>query len=246
MSLSFLIGTGTTLIFPFCVRAQAQGDQQNLPLRGLTGATSLGVYPQLDKGLLVTPGVHPVKVSVPLSQIVAGHDQVTGKIESEDKPRGPYQGLLISVTNNADRPVLFDGDAAVAESAAGPLACVPLTKLAQLSVLGEQSNSFSKRFVTDLKATTAAAVTVGWAQTLPDQKRFSGPVLGPGGGRYSLDEQRREDQLRRFGKRVLWPGDASTGVIYFDSPKALTGATIDLPVSSYYDQDDRSTVTLHI
>jgi hypothetical protein len=220
---------------------------QNLPLRGLTGSTSLGVYPTLDKGLLVTPGAHPVKVAVPLSQIISCHDQVIGKIERLDVPRGKYKGLLISVTNNADRPLLFDGDAAVVSSMpGGALPCVSLSTLAQLSVLPEQSDSFKRRFVTDAKATGAAAVTVGWVQTLHDQKRFSGPVVGPNGGRYGLDEQRREDELRRFGKRVLWPGDESSGVIYFDSPGALTGATINLPVSSYYDQDDRSTVSLHI
>jgi hypothetical protein len=241
----------STAIFAINLAFQpAQADEAaalptNLPLRGLSGATSLGVYPTLDKGLLVTPGVHPVKVLVPLSQIVSGNDQVTGKIERQDVTRGKYQGLLISVTNNADRPVLFDGDAAVAALASGPLACVPLAKLAELSVLPEQSSNFGKKFATDLKATTEAALTVGWAQTIRDQKRAAGPIVGPNGGRYGLDEQRREDELRRFGKRVLWPGDASSGVIYFDSSTTLSGSTIDLPVSSYYDKDDRSTVILH-
>jgi hypothetical protein len=182
---------------------------------------------------------------VPLSQIVLDHGQINGKIERQDVTRGKYQGLLISVTNNADRPLLFDGDAAVAASAAGPLTCVPLVKLAQLSVLPEQSKSFKKRLATDLEATTTAAVTVGWYQTIRDQQRASGPIVGPNGGRYGLDEQRREDELRRFGKRVLWPGDASSGVIYFDSTTALSGTTIDLPVSSFYDKDDRSTIILH-
>jgi hypothetical protein len=217
---------------------------QKLPLHGLTGTTSLGVYPTLDKGLLVTPGAHAVAVSVPLSEIIAGHNKVTGKIERQDLPRGQYQALLISVKNNADRPLLFDGDAAVADSTAGPLACVPLAKLEKLSVLPEQSSNFGKKFVTDLAATTSAAVTVGWYQTLRDQKRASGPVVGPDGGRYAEDEQRRTDQLRRFGKRVLWPGDTTSGVIYFDVTKPLADVTIILPIASYYDKNDQSTISL--
>jgi hypothetical protein len=214
------------------------GDDAKLPLHGLTGATSLGVYPNLDKGLLITPGAHTVKVSVPLKQIIDGGQQIAAKIDHQGLPRGKFQALVITVANNADRPITFDGDAAAANCAGGPLACVPLTKLEKLSVLPEQSSNFGKKFATDLAATTTAAVTVGWYQTIRDQKRFSGPIIAPDGGRYGLDEQRRQDQLRRFGKRVLWPGDTSTGVIYFDTGAALTGATIDLPVSSYYDPND--------
>jgi hypothetical protein len=229
---------------------------EKLPLRGLSGNTSLGVFPQpqLDKGLLVTPGIHPVQESAPLADIL---NQVPGKIEGQDSARGKYQGWKITVANNSDRPLLFDGDAAVSLSMPGaaPTPCVSMERLAELSVLPEQSPSFKKRLVTDVKATAVAAVTVGWAQTIHDQKQGSGPIVAANGGRYGLDEQRREDQLRRFGKRVLWPGDSTEGVIYF-APPADTGnrrtstaageapMKISIPVASYYDKADRGVINL--
>lgn len=219
-------------------------DLQNLPLRGLTGTTSLGVYPQLDKGLLVTPGPHPEKISTPLSTIVEGGAQLKGKVEGVASPRGKYQGLLIAVENHSDRPVIFDGDAASLKVGGAEVVSVPMSKLAELSVLPEQSKSFARRFGTDLQATTTAALTVGWVPTIRDQKRGSGPIVGDNGGRYGLDEQRRTDQLRRFGKRVLWPGETTSGVLYFDSRAQLSAVAVNMPVSSYHDQTDRAVLIL--
>ena len=211
----------------------------------ITGSASLKAFPQLDKNLLVTPGAHPVSVPEPLVSLLGGGGRVIAKIESTNQPRGKFQGILVSVQNNSDRPLLFDGDAASTKVAGSSTACIPLSKLEKLSVLPEQSDSFGKRFVTDLKATTSATVTIGWAQALRDQKQGSGPYVGPNGGRYGLDEQRREDKLRRFGKRVLWPGDSTSGVIYFDQTKTAIN-DIDLPVSSYYDSADKATMNVHI
>ncbi|MBU6455028.1 MAG: hypothetical protein KGS72_24875 [Cyanobacteria bacterium REEB67] len=242
-----------SLLVAACAAAEAQSDEKP-PLHGLNSNTSLGVFPQsqLDKGLLVTPGVHPVSVSAPLAEIL---NQVPARIEGQDSRRGKYQGWKVTVTNNSDRPLLFDGDAAVSLSLPGaaPAPCVSMEKLAQLSVLPEQSASFKKRLATDVKATAVAAVTIGWAQTIHDQKQGSGVVVAANGGRYGLDEQRREDQLRRFGKRVLWPGDSSSGIIYFAASVAAAnaaGATgalpikISIPVASYYDKADQGVLNL--
>ncbi|MBS1992823.1 MAG: hypothetical protein JSS83_20035 [Cyanobacteria bacterium SZAS LIN-3] len=230
--------------------AEGMPSPENLPLRGLTqsGNASLRVYPQLDKGLLITPGAHPVTVPQPLTQVLSEGGRVTAKIESNNNPRGKFQGLLISVQNNSDRPLIFDGDAALGSSVPGSnIKCISLDQLAELSVLPEQSKSFGKRFTTDLKATASATVTMGWAQTLRDQKQGSEPVVAANGGRYGLDEQRRQDQFRRFGKRVLWPGDSTSGVIYFNFDQTKTPLNaIVLPVSSYYDRADQATLTLSI
>ena len=235
-----ITGTENTRIDPSTIE-NATGGQSST----ITGSTSIKVYPQLDKGLLVTPGAHPVSVPEPLVSLLGAGGRVSAKVESINEPRGKFQGLLISVQNNSDRPLLFDGDAATTKIAGAITACIPLSKLEKLSVLPEQSDSFGKRFVTDLKATTSATVTIGWAQTIRDQKQGSGPVVAANGGRYGLDEQRRQDQYKRFGKRVLWPGDSTAGVIYFDAKKT-TISDIDLPVSSYYDSADKATMNLHM
>ena len=86
--------------------AQAQLDNQLLPLK----VNSLGVYPQLDKNLLVTPGMRPTTVSEPLSQVISS--KVMGQVDATNRSRGKFQGVAITITNNSDRAVLFDGDGA--------------------------------------------------------------------------------------------------------------------------------------
>jgi len=167
-----ITGTENTRIDPSTIENATSGQSSTI-----TGSTSLKVYPQLDKGLLVTPGAHPVSVPEPLVSLLGAGGRVSAKVESINEPRGKFQGLLISVQNNSDRPLLFDGDAATTKIAGAITACIPLSKLEKLSVLPEQSDSFGKRFVTDLKATTSATVTIGWAQTIRDQKQGSGPVV---------------------------------------------------------------------
>ncbi len=56
-------------------------------------------------------------------------------------------------------------------------------------------------------------------------------------GRYGWDEKRREEQSARFTKRVLYPGDTTSGFIYFDS--WLEGEmTISIPVSDFNNDKD--------
>lgn len=216
--------------------AQAQPDNQPLPLKGLN---SLGVYPQLDKNLLVTPGMRPTTVSEPLSQIIS--TKVMGQVDATNRSRGKFQGVAVTITNNSDRAVLFDGDGAQLTDAGVTLSCISLADLGKLSVLPEQSN---RKFVTDLKATTSAALSIGWVQTIRDQKQGSGPIVAANGGRYGLDEQRRYDELSRFGKRVLWPGEKTSGVIYFNGKAQLDSSILAIPAYSYYNHDDRSTMML--
>lgn len=223
-----------TLLLPLA--AQAQPDNQLLPLKGLN---SLGVYPQLDKNLLVTPGMRPATVSEPLSQVIS--TKVMGQVDATNRNRGKFQGVAITITNNSDRAVLFDGDGAQLTDAGVTLSCISLADLGKLSVLPEQSN---RKFVTDLKATTSAALSIGWVQTIRDQKQGSGPIVAATGGRYGLDEQRRYDELSRFGKRVLWPGEKTSGVIYFNGNMQLDSGTLAIPAYSYYNHDDRSTLLL--
>ena len=100
--------------------------------------------------------------------------------------------------------------------------------------------TLKEKVIDDIKATTIAGGSIGGIPTLNDINRQAGPILG----RYGGDEDRREgENLALPGKRVVWPGDTTKGVVYFVTKQPLTGASIDMPVSALYDSTDQSSVS---
>lgn len=222
----------------FASEAGAQ-QEQGLPLRGLENKAPLQVYPQLDKSLLITPGLKPQAQTAPLSDMAA--TKIIAHIDSTNKGRGKLSGIQITLVNDSDRAVLFDGDSARLQCGGESSAsAISLSELAALSQLPELTD---KKYMVDLKATASAAFTMGWAQTIRDAKQAKGPITNEKGGRYGLEEQRRNDELSRFGKRVLWPSEKTSGVLYFRGP--LTG-TLVIPIRSYYKNDDCDSIKLSI
>jgi hypothetical protein len=150
-----------------------------------------------------------------------------------------FRGLKIRVTNDTDRPIVFDGDNAVA-TAGG--ASYNTATLVQLEELNRLPHTFAQKLSSDLKATTTATVTVGAVQTAEGIKSQFGPILP----RYEGDERRRELEDSRFGKRVVYPGENSEGVVYFQTDASLQGAVLQLPTASLYDNNDKAEVSQRI
>jgi hypothetical protein len=79
-----------------------------------------------------------------------------------------------------------------------------------------------------------AAVTIGVVPTVKDEIKFRKPVLE----RYGSDEQRREIESMRFGRRIIWPGQKTQGILYFQTEDSLTSSHIEIPATTLFDAQD--------
>jgi hypothetical protein len=144
-------------------------------------------------------------------------------------------GLELTVHNGTDRPLVVDAEKCIAE----------LSEVKFHSVGAEQidyavRHPHSLATGIELKAAriTVAAVSIGAYQTITDFFVQAGPVLK----RYGVDEKRREIEERAFGSRVVWPGETSSGIVYFPGDTSLRGAMLNIPVHSLFDPTDQATV----
>lgn len=149
--------------------------------------------------------------------------------------RGKH-GLKIQVKNNTDRAIIFNGEQATANLRQTEYRSMNVD---QFDDLFAESPAFMNRLRRNLSQTALAAVTVGGAQTAYDALKNSKPVLRS----YGHDEERRQEDQERFGQRILWPGDSSTGVVLFASDEPLTDAVVSIPVASFFDAADKASVS---
>jgi len=159
-------------------------------------------------------------------KIHAGHDVTVGHLH----------GIQVEVQNDTDRPLLFDGDLATASVGGKKLTAATLGNVDNAA---SPRRSKLNRFLRDTEKCTEAAATLGAIPSVRDAMVQAGPIPQ----RYGADEARRFNELSRFGKRVLWPGDTTSGIIYFDTVDAMKGSTIDLPVSSTIDVTDHGSLS---
>ncbi len=129
-------------------------------------------------------------------------------------------GIKIEVQNNSQTPLVFDGEKAVLHAAGQNIPAIATV---------EKKISMKKAFVKETNAAVVAGVTIGAYPTIRDMKNQKGPILE----RYGSDEQRRENISERFGKRVLWPGDISQGVVFVREGEKIAGASVEMPVGTF-------------
>lgn len=210
--------------------AQAGADDlSSKDSRGASGSDK-STKPELSKDASVQPGLN----YKPLKESIAQDVKVT--VMPEDlKLRGRH-GLRVKVVNNSDRAVLFNGELAGAYLHGTEFKCAELDDLEDLS--GSQPNFISK-LNHDTAETVAAAVTVGAWPSVEDILKSKSPTLK----RFGRDEERRAQDEQKFGQRILWPGDSSTGTIYFASRESLVGAVVKIPARSFFDLKDQATAS---
>lgn len=135
-------------------------------------------------------------------------------------------GIKVQVQNNTDSTLMFDGDKAVLHLTGKN---IPATQ----SV--EYKKSMGKAFIQETNAAVVAGVTIGAYPTVRDMVNQKGPILN----RYGSDEKRRENVADRFGKRILWPGDISEGIVFINikssEEKQIAGAQVEMPVGTFPD-----------
>jgi len=129
-------------------------------------------------------------------------------------------GIKVQVQNNSNSPLIFDGDKAILHAGGQNIKAIASV---------EKKITMKQAFAKETKATVAAGVTIGAYPTIRDLKNQKGPILK----RYGTDEQRRENLAERFGKRILWPGDITEGVVFVREGEKIAGASVEMPVSTF-------------
>jgi hypothetical protein len=155
------------------------------------------------------------------------------KVDRDEVGMGGLRELTVEITNNTDRALIFEGNKASAVVAGETVPCVPESELDRIV---NPFLSGKKRFESQFVNSLAGAATLGAVPTAKGILNQSGPVLQ----RYGCDEKRRENEVARFGKRIVWPGDSTKGIVYFTAEQPLSGAAIQMPVLSLYDLSDQA------
>jgi hypothetical protein len=169
----------------------------------------------------------------PLSSLAPGSIEVSAK-GAESKLKG-LTALTISVKNNTDRPLVFNGDGTVATVGGEQLKAQPTASINDRIAQPDNPHGYTRR---SIENTITATVTIGAVQTAEGEMIRRGPLAS----RYGFDNIRRQERQARFAERILWPGDSTEGVVWFKSDKPLSGATLQLPVADYYNKKDTTTL----
>jgi hypothetical protein len=180
-----------------------------------------------------TNGTKPI--DKPLSAII-GRD-VDFSIYPGRAPSKQMKALHVKVQNRSDEPLVFDGDHSLIASNGNQIATC-ITQM-ELDSVGRPPTTFTGRLSSDLKASVTAAATVGAVQTAETLKKQYGPITK----RYEWDEERRQNEESRFGRRLLYPGDTTDGNIYFKAGTSFSGNTLTMPVKSFYDGSDQASLS---
>lgn len=165
-----------------------------------------------------------------LQKLVA--DQISVRIENRDVSVKGRHGLQIEVTNNSDRAVILNGELATARLADKDYGVAILDEFEGLP--GSQPRFLAELNSMDDSAAAQAAVSVSSWKTVNDMLKSESTRFTC----YGKGEQKRRSVEHRFGQRILWPGDSSSGIIVFNSPEPLVGAVLSIPVRSFFEPSD--------
>ncbi len=166
----------------------------------------------------------------PLSAVVQTSVSVNVDTGAVPQDHGLY-GIRLKVVNDTKEPLIFDGDNVLVSGNNRNLSSSPVP---EMDTTGFPPCIKKSNF----KAILESGLTVGAIPTVKDMKIAKGPKLE----RYGCDELRRENEVARFGKRVVWPGATSTGIVYFKA-QPLKGSTLQIPVSELFDTSEKAVVT---
>lgn len=167
----------------------------------------------------------------PLKDIAAKAIQLL--VEQDDVVVRGKHGVRIHVVNNSDRAVIFNGDDAIAT----------LNGIEHQSSIMSEFDDLSgsqPTFISELDAMDPGkpeAISIRGIQSYNDLLKKPKPTLD----RFNRDDyQRKEADQTRFGQRILWPGDSSSGTIIFQSSEALCSSRLKIPICSFFDATDRA------
>ncbi len=208
------------------------GNQSDNTNTGVSNAPGADAMMTRDL-LLVSPdkGKQPPK---PLQDFVG--TSLTLTLGRSDVILDGLRGIVITVTNDSSRPLLIDGQDAKA-LVGGHTYTAASIKVVQKSVL--PNNSAIAKICRLLVDTSLGGLTVGAVPTVKDFITMKKPISK----RYGPDERRRIVEASRFGKRILWPHDKTSGILYFQTKDNFAGVKLQIPVNTLFDKPDSALLT---
>jgi hypothetical protein len=179
--------------------------------------------------LLVKPTNRSKQAAEPLKAYInAG---LTLQIDQRNISFEHLSGVQITVNNQTGRPLMVDGTKATVTNGGATLTAIPVTVL-QKAVLPKTGLEHAMASIGT--KIVPAAVTIGVVPAVKDEFKMRKPVLD----RYGSDEQRREVESSRFGRRIIWPGQKTQGILYFQTEESLAGSHIQIPAATLFDTQD--------
>jgi hypothetical protein len=161
---------------------------------------------------------------------------VTLSVERYDIAFDRLSGILITVVNDTNRPLVVNGEHATAVAGGKTYPAARVAVLQQQIVPPHRGEQVLEDILRDV---VPAAATVGAAPTIRDITIERKPVLD----RYGPDETRRRVESTRFGRRVLWPHQKTRGILYFDTQDNLNHAKLEIPTSTLFDMTDAGSLS---
>jgi hypothetical protein len=181
--------------------------------------------------LLITPTKQAEKTAVPLKDLTGTALKL--QIERSDIVFDKLRGVMVSIINETNRPLVIDGDQGTATIGNQTYTCVPVSTIQQAIVPSRKGRQELEEVFTNA---VPAAFTVGAAPTVRDILESRKPVLQ----RYGPDELRRKVEYSRFGRRILWTNQKVEGILYFKTDSEVKGPRISIPVATLFDSKDSS------
>lgn len=209
------------------------------PLRAKqTDANGMGGFSAPGADAIMTPDMLLVTPSKPAEKTATPLKDLTGtalklQVERSDIVFDKLRGVMISVTNATNRPLVIDGDQGTATVGNQTYTCVPVSTIQQAIIPSRKARQELEEVLT--KA-VPAAFTVGASPTVRDILESRKPVLQ----RYGPDELRRKVEYSRFGRRILWTNQKVEGILYFKTDSELKAARISIPATTLFDSKDTS------
>lgn len=161
-------------------------------------------------------------------------NEITNKIELNIEPedvliKGKH-GVKIKIKNNTDRALIFNGENATARFHGSEYKCMNIDQFEDTCNL-----DLSDR---DLPLIMPPVVIGGLqpAKSISSKSRSLRKSI-------EASENSLKKPPERFGKRILWPGDTSYGIILFNANESLTNSIIKIPASSLFDSSDQAAIS---
>lgn len=148
-----------------------------------------------------------------------------------------HKAIVCTVTNNTDHALVVYGEKAILVT---ERADAKAASQAEIDTVGQPPTHGMRLIASSVGSVALAATTVGMYQTLKGKRKEHKPVLK----RYEYDEERRINEADAFGQRLLYPGESTTGRLYFAVGESLDSAWFLCPVAYFHDEANKAVLRM--
>lgn len=212
-----------------CMQAAVAQDEQPVPLRGaITKPSASAVDSSKDTEDPLSLGNDKV-AEPPLTGYLSNSELVGSATIA-----GDHKTISITVSNKGKRTLMLNGDAAWSAT----------EKVRQQVLLRNQviSPPMKNLLPGDILSIALSIGSIGVIPVVVDavQKKIEGGVAY-----YGRDQSRRKMDERRFGQRVLFPGESVKGDVFLSRSQELPGV-LNVPVSLHPDGKELGLLELNL